>query len=194
MCIPTILYLSFSSKHRLNHYALSCTRHKKKFFVTYVLVTCQLPIYLFIFFYNCPRCERTLKNIVFSRVLIILLYNFLLSLGELWCTTCLLQTIFLSFLHAGIAGKESCALEDRSEISVCLIQCAGNPMTDRTRLTSKSTTADCHLHIIFICCIRCLQWLTDDDLQRLKTKVFVHIFFIDRYFTGARCKIYTGNA
>ncbi len=117
-----------------------------------------------------------------------------LSLAELWRPAGFLQTIFLSFLHTGITGKISRFLKDRSEIFVCLIQCPGQTMTDRTCLTGKSTAADIYLYIIFIRCICRLQRLTNDDLKGLKTKVIVHIFFIDRDFTSAWCNVYAGNA
>ena len=43
-----------------------------------------------------------------------------LSLGELGCTACALEAVFLSFLHSGVSGKETCLLEGGTESLVVL--------------------------------------------------------------------------
>ena len=65
-----------------------------------------------------------------------------LTLGELGCTACAFESVFLSFLHSGVAGKESCLLEGAAEFGVVLKKCTGETVTDRACLTGYATACN----------------------------------------------------
>lgn len=72
----------------------------------------------------------------------------LLSLRELACSSCFLETVFLSFLHSGVSCQESGSLEGRSvSFSVSFTKSSGNSVSECACLTSVTTAMYCSNHV-----------------------------------------------
>ena len=66
-------------------------------------------------------------------------YTYILALRELGSLTCLLETVLAAFLLTRITRNEACLLECRAQLCVHLNQCACDAVTDRTRLTGRTS-------------------------------------------------------
>ena len=102
------------------------------------------------------------------------------SLGELRSSTSCLQTILLSLLHTRVSGKETCGLQSRSVLCVCLKQCAGDAVADRAGLAGHSAALDIDQYVELISVLSQHERLADDGLQGLKSEIVVDISLIDR--------------
>ena len=98
-----------------------------------------------------------------------------LSLTELRCTTCCFETVFLTLFHTWITCQESCFLKHRSIIRICLEKRSCNTVTDRSCLSCVSASLYIHDDVELSVCFCCNQRLTYNNLQRLKSKIFVNI-------------------
>ena len=71
-----------------------------------------------------------------------------LSLRELACSSCFLETVLLSFFHSGISCQESSSLEGRSvSFSVSFAESSGNSVSECACLTSVTTAMHCSDHV-----------------------------------------------
>gem|GEM_PF-6201642 len=60
-------------------------------------------------------------------------------------------------------------------------------MSYSTCLTCKSTTVNIYKHIELVNCLCCYKWLTNYNLECLKTEVAVNISLINCDLTCTRC-------
>ena len=112
-----------------------------------------------------------------------------LTFGELRSSTSCFETVFLTLFHSRVTSQESCALEYRSVVSVCLKKCSCDTVTDRTSLSCVTAAFYVYNHIEFICCACSHERLANNNLQSLKSEILVNVSFIDRDLTCSRYKI-----
>ena len=91
--------------------------------------------------------------------------NSRLSLAELRRTTSCLETVFLSFLHSGVAGHEAGGLQRSAVLRVQGDQSAGNAVADGAGLTGYAAAGDGDDNVNLAQQIGSDQGLTDDQLQ-----------------------------
>ena len=108
-----------------------------------------------------------------------------LSLGELGCATCSLQTVLLSFLHSGVAGHETSSLQRSAVLGVQGDQSAGQAMTDSASLAGNTAASDGNNDVNLAQHIGGDQRLTDNQLQGVQAKVLVDVTTVDDDGTGA---------
>src|SRR5437870_12522675 len=74
----------------------------------------------------------------------------LLSLRELEALARTFLSVLLAFLDSRIARDQSGLLQGRSQIAVVFDQCARDAVTDRSRLSRRSTTRDINENVEFV--------------------------------------------
>ena len=116
-----------------------------------------------------------------------------LSLGELGCTACALEAVFLSFLHSGVSGKETCLLEGGTESLVVLKKSTSDAVADSACLAGDSAAADAANDVKLIGGAGKSERLTDDELESLKAEIIVYISAIDGDLAGAGINADSGN-
>jgi hypothetical protein len=92
-----------------------------------------------------------------------------LSLGELRCATSGFETVFLSLFHTRVTSQETCFLQNRTILAVCLKKCTGDAVTDCASLASETTAAYVNLNIELVEGLGSYERLTNDNFQGLKT-------------------------
>ena len=113
------------------------------------------------------------------------------ALAELRSAAGGLEAVFLTLFHSRITCEESCALEHRSVISVCLKESSCNTVTDCSSLSCVTAAFYVYDYIEFVCCACSYERLAYNNLQSLKSEILVDISFIDRDLTCSRYKLYS---
>ena len=117
--------------------------------------------------------------------------NACLTFGELRSSTSCFETVFLTLFHSRVTSQESCALEHRSVISVCLKECSCDTVTDRSSLSCVTAAFYVYDHIEFVCCACSHERLANNNFQCLKSEILVDVSFIDCNLACSRYKIYS---
>ena len=118
----------------------------------------------------------------------------MLSLGELWCSSSALKTVFLTLFHSWVTSQEASLLQDWAKVlAVILKQRSGNAVTNRACLTSYATACYTANNVELLVSLGQSQWLANDQLQCFETEIIVNISVIDGYLTGTLVQSYTGN-
>src|SRR5699024_577878 len=107
------------------------------------------------------------------------------ALAELRSTTGGFEAVLLSLLHSRVAGQETSSLEGRTIlIRICLQQGTRDAVTDCASLAGEATANDGALDVELIGGVRCLQRLTNDQLQGIEAEVIVDGAVVDLDLTG----------
>ena len=93
-----------------------------------------------------------------------------LTLGELACFSCFLETVFLTFFHSRVTGQKTCALQQFSVVSVYVEQCAADAMTDSTCLACTSAAFNVSNNVICGGCACQFKWLFNDQSRVARSK------------------------
>ena len=104
--------------------------------------------------------------------------NACLTFGELRSSTCCFETVFLTLFHSRVTCQESCALEHRSVISVCLKESSCDTVTDRTCLSCVTAAFYVYEYVEFICCACSHERLAYNNLQSLKSSMSLLLIVI----------------
>ncbi len=97
-----------------------------------------------------------------------------LSLGELRCATCSLESVLLSFLHTRVTGEKTCSLEERTIGLVCLKKCAGETVADCTCLTRDTAALNGADDIELTLGAGNGEGLIYDELESFETEILVN--------------------
>ncbi len=114
------------------------------------------------------------------------------ALAELRCATGAFETVFLSFFHSRVSGKESCLFEGGTKLFVILKERAGNTVADCACLTGNSAAAYAADDVKLLGCVCKSERLTYDELESFKTEIIVYVSVVDCDFAGARVNAYSG--
>lgn len=105
-----------------------------------------------------------------------------LTLGELWCTTCAVETWLLAFLRAAIAAEESGLLQFTAEFWVQEEECAADTVADCITLSGLSASCDECLDINVLL-MAGEEQRSDRIFDLCACKVFLEFKVIHRCFT-----------
>lgn len=104
----------------------------RKYFIKIVLYTCYMHFTYRIILFTILTIKFQISKAPSKNRIKRALKNFgkpqKLSLGELRCFSCLLQTVFPSFLHSGISRQKACSLQNRFVFRICFTESSGNAM------------------------------------------------------------------
>ena len=139
------------------------------------------------------KIEETLENIEFSRVFEVLNLCNSLSLGELRCTTCALESVLLSFLHTRVTSEEASSLECGLVCLVSLYERSCKTVTDSACLTGKTAAVYVCDDIELTSSAGNTEGLVNDELEGLETEILVDVLLIDGDNACAGNYANTGN-
>ena len=115
------------------------------------------------------------------------------ALAELRSATGSLETVLLTLFHSRVTSQESCALKDRSVISVSLKECPRDTVADCSCLSCVTAAFYIYKYVELICRACRNKRLAYDNFQSLKSEILVDVSFIDRDLARSRYKVYSCN-
>ena len=123
----------------------------------------------------------TQKKSTANAVLLFLPFEFgKLSLGELRCFTCLMQSVFLTFFRTRVTSEVTFFLEDRSVcFAVCDAECSCDAVTDSACLAGVTAAVHVDVDVKLVGRARCNERLIDDEFHRVKREILVESAFVD---------------
>ena len=116
-----------------------------------------------------------------------------LSLGELRCATCGLETVLLSFLHTRVARQEACLLQAGLKGFISLYESAGETVADSACLTGETAATNGSNDIKLTEGLGNAEGLVNDELQGFKTEVLINVLAVNGDNTAAGIKTNAGN-
>ena len=117
-----------------------------------------------------------------------------LSLGVLGSPSCSPSSVLLSLFHPRISGQKPGLLQSVFEVLIVLKQCLRNSMSNRFSLPAGASSMDIDRHIKLVSSSREIEWLKDDHLTCLPSKIILHRPLIDKEFSFSRFQPYPCDA
>ena len=109
-----------------------------------------------------------------------------LTFGELACFSCFLETVFLTFFHSWITGKQTCTLQYFSVVCIYIQQCSGNAVTNSSGLTCTAAALDVGNYVISGGGSCQFQRLFNNQFKSSQIEVILQIAAIDCNITLSR--------
>ena len=102
-----------------------------------------------------------------------------LTFGELRCTTCFFETVFFTFFHSGVTGKETGFFENGSEFFVVLKKSTGKAVTDCACLAGYAAACNGANDVECADGFGEFHGLTNDEFKGIKAEIFVDVAAVD---------------
>src|SRR5690606_16861470 len=90
-----------------------------------------------------------------------------------------MQTDFLAFNFAGIAGDKACLAQWLSQTVIVFHQRTGNAMTYGASLSGNAAASDSDINIKLVQHIDCFQWLADDHAAGFAAEISIESTIIN---------------
>ena len=117
-----------------------------------------------------------------------------LALGELGSAAGCFESVFLAFLHSGVAGQESGLLQCGAQIlAIVLQQRAGHSMADGSGLSGNTAAGYTADDVKLLVVIGQGQGLAYNVLQFIKAELIVYIPIVDSDLAGALVKAHASH-
>jgi len=103
-----------------------------------------------------------------------------LALAELGCASCGFEAVFLTLFHSRVTSEEARCLQGCAEALVDKQESSRYSVTDCAGLTGNAAACDGSFDIHLAEGIGCVERLTNEKLQGLKTEVIVNVASVYR--------------